>query len=186
MPRRRYNFEVTYAKKKIYIKKKNIAKLIKICTHHTRISSQWLLCIKTSRGYIIYPNIIFIRERERERFKFSDHEWQERGKKWNKNTLRTNVSRDILHHSYIRIRPMYVLYIHTYTEANGTNFIKPPPTRFEELIREFTFLTSFSSSLNFHKYDTKHPLFFSLNRSSNRFLFHATIIPFVLVVAYHL
>lgn len=115
MPRRRYNFEVTYAKKKIYIKKKNIAKLIKICTHHTRISSQWLLCIKMSREYIIYPNIIFIRERERERFKFSDHEWQERGKKWNKNTLRTNVSRDILHHSYIRIRPMYVLYIHTYT-----------------------------------------------------------------------
>ena len=106
---------------------------------------------------------------------------------WSKiNIIQTSLNtpdnyRCLVHHWFY-----LPFYIHTYTEANGTNFIKPPPTRFEELIREFTFLTSFSSSLNFHKYDTKHPLFFSLNRSSNRFLFHATIIPFVLVVAYHL
>lgn len=104
-----------------------------------------MIIILKRRGYAIYPEYYFLvvdkREREKERglnFRLTPLRVTRKRKKWNKSTLRTNVSRDILHHSYIRIlrRPTNVLYVHESEtqrgrKANGANFIKPPPTRFE-------------------------------------------------------
>lgn len=149
---RRYNFEVTYAKK---IKKK-IIKLIKIWTY----ARGYRCIILKRRDCIIYPNIISwlrIREIEREReseleiFGSPRCEWQGRKKKWNKNTLRRNVSRDSLHHSYIRTSTNVHTYVHeerhTERKANETNFIKHPPTLIH-LFNKFSTLNK-SSSLNF-------------------------------------
>lgn len=149
---RRYNFEVTYAKK---IKKKNY-KIDKNMNVRTRIS---LYYIKTSRLYNI-PEYYFLvadkrdREKERERawnFRITPLWVTRKKKKWNKNTLRRNVSRDSLHHSYIRTSTNVHTYVHeerhTERKANETNFIKHPPTLIH-LFNKFSTLNK-SSSLNF-------------------------------------
>lgn len=113
-----------------------------------------MIIILKRRGYAIYPEYYFLvvdkREREKERglnFRLTPLRVTRKRKKWNKSTLRTNVSRDILHHSYIRASTNERIVRARERDAERAKgergeFHQTSAHAIRELIR-FAFLTSF-------------------------------------------
>lgn len=113
-----------------------------------------MIIILKRRGYAIYPEYYFLvvdkREREKERglnFRLTSLRVTRKRKKWNKSTLRTNVSRDILHHSYIRASTNERIVRARERDAERAKgergeFHQTSAHAIRELIR-FAFLTSF-------------------------------------------